>query len=55
MIRCYSSRALLTQDMHKQSGEGVIILDAGGGTVDLSAYYMKEADQFEEIAPATCT
>jgi hypothetical protein len=38
-----------------QSGQGIIIIDAGGGTIDLSAYYMKEApSNFEEIAPAVC-
>jgi hypothetical protein len=38
-----------------QSGQGVIIVDAGGGTIDLSAYYMKQrSSAFEEIAPALC-
>jgi hypothetical protein len=38
-----------------QSGHGVIIVDAGGGTIDLSAYYMKKRPStFEEIAPALC-
>jgi hypothetical protein len=38
-----------------QSGQGVIIADAGGGTIDLSAYYMKDSpSMFEEIAPALC-
>jgi hypothetical protein len=33
----------------------VIIVDAGGGTIDLSAYCMKhEPNWFEEIAPSTC-
>ena len=32
-----------------------MIIDAGGGTIDLSAFYMKtKPNQFEEIAPATC-
>ncbi|KAF9231963.1 hypothetical protein BU15DRAFT_67879 [Melanogaster broomeanus] len=35
--------------------QGVIIIDAGGGTVDLSAYSMKlSPTAFTEIAPAEC-
>ncbi|KAG9312597.1 hypothetical protein JVU11DRAFT_6994 [Chiua virens] len=35
--------------------QGVIIIDAGGGTVDLSAYSMKlSPTSFKEIAPAEC-
>lgn len=35
--------------------QGVIIVDAGGGTVDLSAYYMtNNLASFEEIAPTDC-
>ncbi|KAG0708560.1 hypothetical protein DFH29DRAFT_423264 [Suillus ampliporus] len=39
-----------------QSGsQGVVIVDAGGGTIDLSAYSMKlSPTSFEEIAPAEC-
>ena len=39
-----------------QSGtQGVVIVDAGGGTIDLSAYSMKLSPTlFEEIAPAKC-
>lgn len=38
-----------------QSGQGVIIVDAGGGTVDLSAYFMTVTPaSFEEIAPTEC-
>ncbi|KZP02189.1 hypothetical protein FIBSPDRAFT_771053, partial [Athelia psychrophila] len=34
---------------------GIIILDAGGGTIDLSAYCMtKDPISFEEIAPTEC-
>ncbi|KAF7290140.1 hypothetical protein MIND_01327200 [Mycena indigotica] len=39
------------------AGEGVIIVDAGGGTVDISAYRAVSAgrlDSFEEIAPSEC-
>lgn len=36
-------------------GQGVIIIDAGGGTVDLSAYAMELSPaSFKEIAPAEC-
>jgi hypothetical protein len=34
--------------------EGVIIVDAGGGTIDVSAYHMATTPSFEEIAPAEC-
>ena len=35
--------------------QGVVIIDAGGGTIDLSAYCMKlSPTSFEEIAPAEC-
>ncbi|KAI6044886.1 hypothetical protein EDC04DRAFT_2889550 [Pisolithus marmoratus] len=35
--------------------QGVIIIDAGGGTIDLSAYSMKlSPTSFREIAPAEC-
>ncbi|KZP02654.1 hypothetical protein FIBSPDRAFT_770389, partial [Athelia psychrophila] len=35
--------------------QGIIVVDAGGGTIDLSAYYMtKEPISFEEIAPTEC-
>ncbi|KAJ8585540.1 hypothetical protein M405DRAFT_705987, partial [Rhizopogon salebrosus TDB-379] len=33
---------------------GVVIVDAGGGTIDVSAYHMTTAPSFEEIAPAEC-
>lgn len=35
-------------------GEGVIILDAGGGTIDASTYAKKPEGWYEEIAPAQC-
>ncbi|KAL4068705.1 hypothetical protein V8B97DRAFT_1918465 [Scleroderma yunnanense] len=39
----------------QQEHQGVIIIDAGGGTVDLSAYSMKlSPTSFREIAPAEC-
>ncbi|KAG1792831.1 uncharacterized protein HD556DRAFT_1432493 [Suillus plorans] len=37
-----------------QGDEGVIIVDAGGGTIDVSAYHMTTVPSFEEIAPAEC-
>lgn len=37
-----------------QDDEGVIIVDAGGGTIDVSAYHMTTTSSFEEIAPAEC-
>ena len=38
-----------------QGGEGIIIVDAGGGTVDLSAYCRTTSpNSFEEIAPSEC-
>ncbi|KZP28402.1 hypothetical protein FIBSPDRAFT_817256 [Athelia psychrophila] len=37
------------------TGKGIIIVDAGGGTIDLSAYYMSNTpSSFEEIAPTEC-
>lgn len=36
-------------------GQGVVVIDAGGGTLDLSMYSMKfDPTSFEEIAPAEC-
>ncbi|KAG1830176.1 hypothetical protein EV424DRAFT_1315773 [Suillus variegatus] len=37
-----------------QGDQGVIIVDAGGGTIDVSAYHMTTLPSFEEIAPAEC-
>ena len=36
--------------------QGIIIIDAGGGTIDLSAYSVKLSPpkEFKEIAPAEC-
>ncbi|TFK64289.1 hypothetical protein BDN72DRAFT_881586 [Pluteus cervinus] len=33
---------------------GVIVVDAGGGTIDISAYHALSSDTYEEIAPAQC-
>ncbi|KAG2043940.1 hypothetical protein BDR03DRAFT_940307 [Suillus americanus] len=39
----------------QSDSQGVIVVDAGGGTIDLSAYSMKlSPTSFEEIAPAEC-
>ena len=38
-----------------QEDQGVMIIDAGGGTVDVSSYYMTTSPPtFQEIAPADC-
>jgi hypothetical protein len=42
-----------------QRGDGVVMVDAGGGTVDISAYGRTQAGSdrdtvFEEIAPPQC-
>ncbi|EIW80674.1 hypothetical protein CONPUDRAFT_125506 [Coniophora puteana RWD-64-598 SS2] len=48
------------EDVQDNEDKGVIIVDAGGGTIDLSAYAMKagtksgRALSFEEIAPTEC-
>ncbi|KAH7883407.1 hypothetical protein F5I97DRAFT_1981501 [Phlebopus sp. FC_14] len=43
------------EDDHGPVSQGVVIIDAGGGTIDLSAYSMKlSPTSFEEIAPAEC-
>jgi hypothetical protein len=36
--------------------QGIVIIDAGGGTIDLSAYSVKLSlpRDFKEIAPAEC-
>ena len=37
-----------------QPGEGLIIVDCGGGTIDVSAYLCKSPRAFEEIAGPQC-
>ncbi|KAI6124648.1 hypothetical protein EV401DRAFT_1161170 [Pisolithus croceorrhizus] len=45
----------LEQEDGDPGSQGVVIIDAGGGTVDLSAYSMQlSPTSFEEIAPAEC-
>ncbi|KAF8907433.1 hypothetical protein CPB85DRAFT_1254346 [Mucidula mucida] len=48
------NKNVLTKD--QINGKGIIIVDAGGGTVDLSAYANKTNtdNAFEEIAPTEC-
>jgi hypothetical protein len=43
------------EEEDQTGSQGVVIIDAGGGTIDLSAYSMKlSPTSFEEIAPAEC-
>ncbi|KAG1718149.1 hypothetical protein EDB19DRAFT_1651288 [Suillus lakei] len=43
------------EEEDQPDSQGVIVIDAGGGTIDLSAYSMKLSPTlFEEIAPAEC-
>ncbi|TRM63778.1 hypothetical protein BD626DRAFT_260775 [Schizophyllum amplum] len=49
------SKGLIVEGM--KNGKGVIIVDAGGGTIDLSAYARTGTDanaSYTEIAPARC-
>lgn len=55
------SRALIAAPQNAEDDpadpgtRGVVIIDAGGGTIDLSAYCMQlSPTSFEEIAPAEC-
>ncbi|KAJ3784741.1 hypothetical protein GGU10DRAFT_270811 [Lentinula aff. detonsa] len=47
---CINNRLTVKKD------EGIIVVDAGGGTIDLSAYSVSDPDTntFEEIAPSEC-
>lgn len=43
------------QEEEQPREQGVVVIDAGGGTIDLSAYSMRLSPaSFEEIAPAEC-
>ncbi|KAG2154597.1 hypothetical protein DEU56DRAFT_976373 [Suillus clintonianus] len=43
------------EEEDQSDSQGVIVVDAGGGTIDLSAYSMKlSPTSFEDIAPAEC-
>ncbi|KAF8901884.1 hypothetical protein CPB84DRAFT_1776920 [Gymnopilus junonius] len=37
-----------------QNGEGIVIVDAGGGTVDVSSYTSNAKESYEEIAAPQC-
>ena len=40
-----------------ENGEGVVIVDAGGGTIDISSYSKnigEAGNRFEEVAPSQC-
>ncbi|PPQ98997.1 hypothetical protein CVT24_003479 [Panaeolus cyanescens] len=43
----------LTAEANK-SGKGVLIIDAGGGTIDISAYKQAQGGGYEEIATPQC-
>ena len=46
---CYETKSTFQENV------GVMIIDAGGGTIDISSYYMASSPQtFFEIAPAQC-
>ncbi|KAJ3798083.1 hypothetical protein GGU11DRAFT_782338 [Lentinula aff. detonsa] len=47
---CINNRLTVKKD------EGIIVVDAGGGTIDLSAYSVSDPDTntFEEITPSEC-
>jgi hypothetical protein len=51
----FSSQGAVSESpVEEEAGtQGVVIVDAGDGTIDLSAYSMK-LSSFEEIAPAEC-
>ncbi|KAF8632436.1 hypothetical protein AX15_001879 [Amanita polypyramis BW_CC] len=40
--------------MEKYASDGVLVVDCGGGTVDISAYTRTMERSFKEIAPAEC-
>ncbi|OJA08937.1 hypothetical protein AZE42_05314 [Rhizopogon vesiculosus] len=43
------------EEVNQSGSQGVVIIDAGAGTIDLSAYSMQlSPPSFEEIAPAEC-
>ena len=53
-ILCLDEPEVVEQESQPDR-QGVIIIDAGGGTVDLSAYSMKlSPTSIKEIAPAEC-
>ncbi|KAI9573191.1 hypothetical protein HD554DRAFT_2059675 [Boletus coccyginus] len=55
-LRILSSEDLEEEAEEESEHQGIVIIDAGGGTIDLSAYSLKLSlpQEFEEIAPAEC-
>ena len=62
-LDAFSSQGAVSESPVKEEDQtgtqGVVIVDAGDGTIDLSAYSMElsptsETTSFEEIAPAEC-
>ncbi|KAF8554802.1 hypothetical protein OG21DRAFT_1522180 [Imleria badia] len=51
-----SADGLEEDDEEEPEHQGIVIIDAGGGTIDLSAYSIKLSPpkEFKEIAPAEC-
>jgi cell division ATPase FtsA len=47
---------LKTSKSNLQDGQGILIVDAGGGTIDVSAYKKTSlfSKSYEEIAPPQC-
>ncbi|KAI6108537.1 hypothetical protein EV401DRAFT_2116788 [Pisolithus croceorrhizus] len=55
MPTVYTDEPEEDDDESMPESQGVMIIDAGGGTVDLSAYSMKlSPTSFKEVAPAEC-
>ena len=51
-----STDDLEEEEIDESEHQGVVVIDAGGGTIDLSAYSIKLSHprEFKEIAPAEC-
>ncbi|KAF8959252.1 hypothetical protein BDZ97DRAFT_1667388 [Flammula alnicola] len=51
-----SMHVLMTAFIVVQNGKGIIIVDAGGGTIDISTYKQtsRNSQSYEEIAPPEC-
>ena len=55
-LAIFSAEDLEEEAEEESDHQGIVIIDAGGGTIDLSAYSLKLSlpREFEEIAPAEC-
>lgn len=54
-VTCQPGRNICCKIKRLQENVGVMVIDAGGGTIDVSSYYMVPPSQtFLEIAPAEC-